>query len=200
MLHCLKILFYFYIYILLLLWISYLLISQYHTLWSKHFTKLTLFHAAWFFLIFEDFFQSCGHYAKFWNQSTYWWLILLLSGAKIYLTLFNVYSCDWARLHPWNFIVEQCDVIYTEDDLKVEQLLELIDKGNIGGHALPSPLWSSDHIALMASFSYKQGNISQQISVPQNPWEGKTPGLKLLLMEEFGEDTAYTSRHCKVLS
>ncbi|KAL1831953.1 hypothetical protein ACET3Z_001604 [Daucus carota] len=91
-------------------------------------------------------------------------------------------------------------IFYTEDDLKVEELLELLDKRNIGGHALPSPLWSSDHIALMASFSYKQGYISQQLSVPRNPWEGKTPGLKLLLMEEFGEGNEYTSRHCKLLS
>ncbi|KAL8117079.1 hypothetical protein AgCh_023315 [Apium graveolens] len=90
-------------------------------------------------------------------------------------------------------------IFFTENDLKVEKLLELLDKKNIGGHALPSPLWSSDHIALMASFSYKQGYISQPISVPRNPWEGNTPGLKLLLMEEFGHTTC-TSRYCKALS
>ncbi|KAK1351978.1 Carbon catabolite repressor protein 4-like [Heracleum sosnowskyi] len=90
-------------------------------------------------------------------------------------------------------------IFYTETDLKVEKLLELLDKKNVGGLALPSHLWSSDHIALMASFSYKQGYKSQQISVPRNPWEGNTPGLKLLLMEEF-DNTTCTSRHCKVLS
>ncbi|KAL2893826.1 Carbon catabolite repressor protein 4-like protein 2 [Bienertia sinuspersici] len=42
-------------------------------------------------------------------------------------------------------------IFYTENSLEVEGLLELPDKESVGG-ALPSPLWSSDHIALMGCF------------------------------------------------
>ncbi|KAK6940159.1 Endonuclease/exonuclease/phosphatase [Dillenia turbinata] len=42
----------------------------------------------------------------------------------------------------------------TVDKLQVEGLLELLDSENLGS-GLPSPLWSSDHIALMARFSFK---------------------------------------------
>lgn len=79
-------------------------------------------------------------------------------------------------------------IFYTENSLVVDGLLELLDEKSIGGTALPSTIWSSDHVALMASFSYKKGFRSQQFSTPPpNPWEGKTPGLKILLMEEDGE-------------
>lgn len=66
----------------------------------------------------------------------------------------------------------------------VDGLLELLDEEMIGGLGLPSTIWSSDHIALMASFSFKQGYGGQHYSVPPNPWEGKTPGLKIHLMEQ----------------
>ncbi|XP_021775253.1 carbon catabolite repressor protein 4 homolog 1-like isoform X2 [Chenopodium quinoa] len=42
-------------------------------------------------------------------------------------------------------------IFYTVDSLEVEGLLELPDFESVG-RALPSPLWSSDHIALMGSF------------------------------------------------
>ncbi|KNA22141.1 hypothetical protein SOVF_036660 isoform B [Spinacia oleracea] len=42
-------------------------------------------------------------------------------------------------------------IFYTVDSLEVEGLLELPDYESVG-RALPSPLWSSDHIALMGSF------------------------------------------------
>lgn len=42
-------------------------------------------------------------------------------------------------------------IFYTEDSLEVEGLLEIPDYISVG-RALPSPLWSSDHIALMGRF------------------------------------------------
>lgn len=42
-------------------------------------------------------------------------------------------------------------IFYTEDSLEVEGLLQLPDCDSVG-RALPSPLWSSDHIALMGRF------------------------------------------------
>ncbi|OUZ99338.1 Endonuclease/exonuclease/phosphatase [Macleaya cordata] len=47
-------------------------------------------------------------------------------------------------------------IFYTADRLAVEGLLELLDVQSATKYtALPSPLWSSDHIALMAKFSLK---------------------------------------------
>ncbi|KAI3930827.1 hypothetical protein MKX01_037273 [Papaver californicum] len=47
-------------------------------------------------------------------------------------------------------------IFYTEGMLTVKSLLELLDKESAIKHtAFPSPLWSSDHIALMAEFSWK---------------------------------------------
>jgi len=43
------------------------------------------------------------------------------------------------------------DCTYAEDSLEVEGLLEIPDYDSVG-RALPSPLWSSDHIALMGRF------------------------------------------------
>ncbi|KAK9270354.1 hypothetical protein L1049_025933 [Liquidambar formosana] len=66
-------------------------------------------------------------------------------------------------------------IFYTEDSLKVDGLLELLDYES-AGTGLPSPLWSSDHIALMAKFSFKppfgQGLYS---SLPPNPWQHAAP-------------------------
>ncbi|KAK2984643.1 hypothetical protein RJ640_006626 [Escallonia rubra] len=62
-------------------------------------------------------------------------------------------------------------IFYTEHRLKVEGLLELLDYESLGGAALPSPIWSSDHIALMASFKFKPGFWKRQYSSPPpNPW------------------------------
>ena len=42
------------------------------------------------------------------------------------------------------------------DSLTVESLLELLDEESLRRDtALPSPEWSSDHIALLAQFRYK---------------------------------------------
>ncbi|XP_010267941.1 PREDICTED: carbon catabolite repressor protein 4 homolog 1-like isoform X2 [Nelumbo nucifera] len=47
-------------------------------------------------------------------------------------------------------------ILYTADRLMVEGLLELLDQESLKKHtALPSPEWSSDHIALMAKFRVK---------------------------------------------
>lgn len=47
-------------------------------------------------------------------------------------------------------------IFYTADSLTVEQLLELLDEDSLRKDtALPSPEWSSDHIALMAEFRCK---------------------------------------------
>uniref|UniRef100_A0A5B6YNW0 poly(A)-specific ribonuclease n=1 Tax=Davidia involucrata TaxID=16924 RepID=A0A5B6YNW0_DAVIN len=81
-------------------------------------------------------------------------------------------------------------IFYTERRLKVYGLLELLDYESLGGVALPSPLWSSDHIALMASFGFKPGYWRQQYSsTPPNPWEQVAPELQTLLMEEVSEDS-----------
>ncbi|KAF5747739.1 DNase I-like superfamily protein isoform 1 [Tripterygium wilfordii] len=47
-------------------------------------------------------------------------------------------------------------IFYTADSLTVESLLELLDEDNLRKDtALPSPEWSSDHIALLAEFRCK---------------------------------------------
>ncbi|KAJ8754561.1 hypothetical protein K2173_005722 [Erythroxylum novogranatense] len=47
-------------------------------------------------------------------------------------------------------------IFYTADSLTVESLLELLDEENLRKDtALPSPEWSSDHIALLAEFCCK---------------------------------------------
>ncbi|KAH6558714.1 hypothetical protein KP509_1Z049500 [Ceratopteris richardii] len=47
-------------------------------------------------------------------------------------------------------------IFYTADSLSVESLLELLDEESLRRDtALPSPEWSSDHIALLAQFRYK---------------------------------------------
>ncbi|VAH15721.1 unnamed protein product [Triticum turgidum subsp. durum] len=47
-------------------------------------------------------------------------------------------------------------IFYTADSLSVESLLELLDEENLRKDtALPSPEWSSDHIALLAEFRCK---------------------------------------------
>lgn len=47
-------------------------------------------------------------------------------------------------------------IFYTADSLAVEGLLELLDEDSLRKDtALPSPEWSSDHIALLAEFRYK---------------------------------------------
>jgi CCR4-NOT transcription complex subunit 6 len=46
-------------------------------------------------------------------------------------------------------------IFYTENTLGVESLLELLDESKLRKDtALPSPEWSSDHIALLAEFRY----------------------------------------------
>ncbi|KAG6542221.1 hypothetical protein Mapa_016349 [Marchantia paleacea] len=47
-------------------------------------------------------------------------------------------------------------IFYTADSLAVESLLELLDEESLRKDtALPSPEWSSDHIALLAEFRYQ---------------------------------------------
>ncbi|KAL5980691.1 Carbon catabolite repressor protein 4 2 [Asimina triloba] len=47
-------------------------------------------------------------------------------------------------------------IFYTADSLSVESLLELLDEESLRKDtALPSPEWSSDHIALLAEFRCK---------------------------------------------
>ncbi|GJP40011.1 hypothetical protein CLOM_g24310 [Closterium sp. NIES-68] len=47
-------------------------------------------------------------------------------------------------------------VFYTADSLSVESLLELLDEDTVRKDtALPSPEWSSDHLALLTEFRYK---------------------------------------------
>eukprot|EP00897_Mesotaenium_endlicherianum_P005897 jgi/Mesen1/5335/ME000267S04483 len=50
-------------------------------------------------------------------------------------------------------------IFYTGDSLTVESLLELLDEEHLRKDTgLPSPEWSSDHIALLAEFRYKSRN------------------------------------------
>ncbi|RVW56019.1 Carbon catabolite repressor protein 4-like 2 [Vitis vinifera] len=66
-------------------------------------------------------------------------------------------------------------IFHTENDLEVEGLLELLNSETVG-EALPSPLWSSDHIALMANFRFKQAFCWEPHSPPpQNPWHQAAP-------------------------
>ncbi|OMO54581.1 Endonuclease/exonuclease/phosphatase [Corchorus capsularis] len=52
-----------------------------------------------------------------------------------------------------DFIGTQDYIFYTADSLTVESLLELLDEDSLRKDtALPSPEWSSDHIALLAEF------------------------------------------------
>ncbi|GAA0157732.1 mRNA polyadenylation factor [Lithospermum erythrorhizon] len=47
-------------------------------------------------------------------------------------------------------------IFYSEDALATEGVLELLDKGGCTNNLkIPSPAWSSDHIALQASFTFK---------------------------------------------
>ncbi|XP_022766389.1 carbon catabolite repressor protein 4 homolog 1-like [Durio zibethinus] len=57
-------------------------------------------------------------------------------------------------------------ILYTADSLTVEGLLELLDSESVGV-GLPSPLWSSDHIALMASFRLKTPSSESSPPLPQ---------------------------------
>lgn len=46
--------------------------------------------------------------------------------------------------------------VIAADSLDVESLLELLDEENLRKDtALPSPEWSSDHIALLVEFRFK---------------------------------------------
>ncbi|OMO94326.1 Endonuclease/exonuclease/phosphatase [Corchorus olitorius] len=66
---------------------------------------------------------------------------------------------------------EYTDLILHTDSLKVEGLLELVDSESVAsgeGEYLPSPKWSSDHIALMAKFRVKPPSPSElALSLPQ---------------------------------
>ncbi|KAA8538081.1 hypothetical protein F0562_027689 [Nyssa sinensis] len=76
-------------------------------------------------------------------------------------------------------------ILYTESGLEVCGLLELLDREGLAGCPLPSPLWLSDHIALMARFRFKPGCQRQQYSaLPLNPWEQAAPELQAVLIEE----------------
>lgn len=57
--------------------------------------------------------------------------------------------------------------------MKVEGLLKLLDNDSMGNRLLlPSPLWSSDHVALMANFRIKRASKARpNLSPPPDPWE-----------------------------
>ncbi|XP_043722331.1 carbon catabolite repressor protein 4 homolog 1-like [Telopea speciosissima] len=62
-------------------------------------------------------------------------------------------------------------IFYTADSLKVEGLLELLDLESVTKYtALPSPEWSSDHIALMAKFSFKSFCREKEVELPETLW------------------------------
>ncbi|PKA45587.1 Carbon catabolite repressor protein 4 like 2 [Apostasia shenzhenica] len=59
---------------------------------------------------------------------------------------------------PSSFLVAACGsatwLLSKADSLTVESLLELLDEDNLRKNsALPSPEWSSDHIALLVEFN-----------------------------------------------
>ncbi|XP_059460704.1 carbon catabolite repressor protein 4 homolog 1-like [Corylus avellana] len=72
-----------------------------------------------------------------------------------------------------NFTADFCGtldyIFYTENSLRVEGLLELLDKQTLGT-GLPSVQFSSDHIALMASFRLIQPPPANPPPLPVNPW------------------------------
>ncbi|GMN45328.1 hypothetical protein TIFTF001_014513 [Ficus carica] len=64
-------------------------------------------------------------------------------------------------------------IFYTENSLRVEGLLNLLDRETLGP-GLPSPVWPSDHIALMARFSLKPQPTRlgrQSLGSPPNSWQ-----------------------------
>ncbi|KAL4604113.1 hypothetical protein ACB092_10G170200 [Castanea dentata] len=63
-------------------------------------------------------------------------------------------------------------IFYTDNNLIVESLLELVDRESIDNNGIPSPAWPSDHIALMASFRLRPPShwgLSPP-PFPLNPW------------------------------
>lgn len=54
-------------------------------------------------------------------------------------------------------------IFYTVDSLEVEGLLEFPDYESVN-RALPSPLWSSDHVALMGIFRITRPFLGKQCS------------------------------------
>lgn len=67
----------------------------------------------------------------------------------------------------------------------MDDLLELLDQKSLGGVALPSPLWSSDHIALMATFRFKPNFFKRDYSSPPpNPWQEGEPVIQTQVDEE----------------
>lgn len=57
------------------------------------------------------------------------------------------------NLTCWSYFYEVIRVLVSADSLVVESLLELLDEESLRKDtALPSPGWSSDHIALLAEF------------------------------------------------
>ncbi|POO03985.1 Endonuclease/exonuclease/phosphatase [Trema orientale] len=63
-------------------------------------------------------------------------------------------------------------IFYTADSLRVEGLLELVDRESLGA-GIPSTLWPSDHIALMANFRLKPPTRFKRCSQPPplDPWQ-----------------------------
>ncbi|GLT44893.1 hypothetical protein SLA2020_187660 [Shorea laevis] len=57
-------------------------------------------------------------------------------------------------------------ILYTADSFKVEGLLELPGKEILGEGYLPSPYWSSDHVALMAQLRLLSPNASSKHQPP----------------------------------
>lgn len=141
---------------------------------SLNFLQLTffLYLIAWVFFLFFAFFS---------------WVILYFyivgdipSLEFLYLLSYppnNISSFFSARIFGfWTIcILFATNFIWclgSADSLRVEGLLELVDKKTVGSR-LPSPIFSSDHIALMASFRLipPSGWRPNPPPLPLNPWQ-----------------------------
>ncbi|CAM8883403.1 unnamed protein product [Rhodiola kirilowii] len=60
-------------------------------------------------------------------------------------------------------------IFYQVDKLAVKSLLELFDEETLGD-GIPSPVWSSDHIALMAKFEFRFSSCGHYPQLPSDPW------------------------------
>ncbi|PPS06645.1 hypothetical protein GOBAR_AA14002 [Gossypium barbadense] len=81
-------------------------------------------------------------------------------------------------------------ILYTADSLTVESLLELLDEDSLRKDtALPSPEWSSDHIALLAEFRFV-GRSSCNFATSQQVDSSVTTG-KLSYIHELLPDFAH---------
>lgn len=89
--------------------------------------------------------------------------LILQTALEILLALMIIYSIQvflnnssLSFVWFWHCNSDQCLYLPAADSLTVESLLELVDEESLRKDtALPSPEWSSDHIALLAEFRCK---------------------------------------------